>query len=299
MADGKKIKFIYNPHAGMLHPINYIKRLISRFFPKNLCYYEICMTEGRGHAKVLTNEAVEQGYDIVVAVGGDGTINEVASQLINTNTLLGIVPLGSGNGFARGLGIPVLIRRAIQLITVGETRIIDVGRVNDNYFFTTSGFGFDAIVGKRFEQSKTRGPAPYYIAGVREFFSYKQPEFKIYFDGEKIKVKALLVAVVNTRQYGNNAIIAPNAVPDDGLLDLCIIRSVKFIPTLFHLPKLFTGQIKKVPFVEFYQSKEFRIIRESPDVYQLDGEVFEEKENLVNVSILPRALKVIVKDVNY
>ena len=299
MAKGKKIKFILNPNAGLLHQINYIKRLIDRFFPSNLCEYDINMTEGKGHAKQITSEAVDQGCDIVVAIGGDGTINEIVSSLINTDVWLGIVPIGSGNGLARGLGIPISIRRAIKLITVGNVRIIDVGKVNENFFVTTSGFGFDAMIGKRFEESKMRGPAPYYVAGVKEFFTYKQPIFKIAFNGKKIKVKALLVAVANIRQYGNNAIIAPNALPDDGLLDLCIIRSVKFLPTILHLPKLFTGHIQKAPYVELYQGKIFEIIRENPGVYQLDGEVFEEKEKRVNISIIPKALKVIVNDINY
>lgn len=299
MTEGKKIKFLYNPNAGLIHPFNHIRRLIDRYFPRNLCRYDIKTTEGKGHARQIASQAVEQGYDMVVALGGDGTINEIASALINTDVWLGIVPIGSGNGLARGLGIPINIRRAVRLITTGNVRDIDVGKVNDNYFFTTAGFGLDAMIGKRFEESKMRGPAPYYIAGVREFFSYKQPEFKLNFNKTKIKVKALLVAVANVRQYGNNAIIAPNAVPDDGLLDLCIVRGVKFLPTIFHLPKLFTGKIQKAPYVELYQAKEFQIIRERPDVYQLDGEVFEEKKVQMNISIIPKALKVIVNDLNY
>ena len=299
MAEGKKIRFIYNPIAGLVHSINSMRRIIDRYFPVNLCEYNFTTTEGKGHATQLAKEAVEQGYDMVVAIGGDGTVNEIATPLMNKKTWFGIIPAGSGNGLARGLGIPINVRKAIKLITVGKLRTIDVGKANDKYFFTTSGFGFDAMVGKRFDEGKMRGPAPYYIAGVKEFFTYKHSEFKILFDGKKIKVKALLVAVANIRQYGNNAIIAPNAKPDDGLLDLCIVRSVKFLPTLMHLPKLFSGQIQKAPYVELYQGKEFEIIREKTDVYQLDGEVYEEEQKLIKVSIIPNALNVIVNDVNY
>jgi len=299
MAEGKKIRFVFNPRAGMVHPVNYVQRLLNRYFPINLCTYDFKITEGKGHAKLLTREAVDNGYDIVVSIGGDGTINEVASALVHTNTWFGIVPIGSGNGLARSLGIPLHIRRAIQLITTGSIRTIDVGKANDNFFFATSGFGFDAIVGKRFEETKMRGPAPYYLAGFKEFFTYKQPEFKIDFNGNKLKIKALLVAVANVRQYGNNAIIAPNAVPDDGLLDLCIIRSVKFLPTLLHLPKLFTGQIQKAPYVELYQGTDFEIHRESPGVYHLDGETFDEPEKQITISILPKSLNVIVNNINF
>ncbi len=296
MTRGKKIRFIYNPNSGLIHPINFIRKMIDQYFPPNLCEYEIKMTEQKGHAKILAKQAVDEEFDIVVAVGGDGTVNEVASSLINTHVLFGIIPVGSGNGLARGLGIPLMVRKAVKLITVGSVRTIDVGVANDQYFFTASGFGFDAAVGKRFEESKIRGPAPYYIAGVKEFFAYKQPEFKIVFNGYKIKVKALLVAVVNVRQYGNNAIIAPHALPDDGLLDLCIIRSVKFLPTVIHLPKLFTGNIEKAPYVEHYQGTEFKIVRERADVYHCDGEIYETTDEKVNISVIPGALKVIVRN---
>ena len=155
------------------------------------------------------------------------------------------------------------------------------------------------MVSKRYEAGKIRGPAPYYVLGVKEFINYKQREFKISFDGKKLKVKALLVAVANIRQYGSNAIIAPDAVPDDGFLDLCIIRSVKFLPTVFHLPKLFTGQIQKAPYVKIYKGTAFKITRENPDVYQLDGELYEEKEEHIEISIVPKALNIIVKNIHY
>jgi len=299
MARGKKIRFIYNPNSGLIHPIAYIRRLIERYFPPNLCEYDIVLTEGIGHATELAKAAVEASCDIVVAVGGDGTVNETASALLNTKCHFGIIPIGSGNGVARGLGIPLLIRKAVRLITIGNIRKIDVGTVDNKYFFATSGFGFDAAIGKKFSEYKVRGPAPYYLAGVKEFFTYKQPEFKIKFDKKKIKVKALLVAVVNVKQYGNNAIIAPQAVPDDGLLDLCIIRSVKFIPTMLHLPKLFLGQIEKAPYVEFYQGKSFTISREKADIYQLDGEVYEGENKKMTVSVIPKALNVIVNNTQF
>jgi len=299
MAQGKKIIFIYNPHSGMIHPVNFIRRLIDRYFPSNLCDYEFLVTERKGHAKQIAKKAVALGYDIVVAIGGDGTVHEVASELVGTDVWFGIVPLGSGNGFARGLGIPMSIRQAIRLITYGNIRKIDVGRANEYYFFTTSGFGFDAILGQRFNKGKTRGPVPYYVAGVREYFFYKQPEFTIIFDGVSRQYRALLVAVANVRQYGNNAIIAPEAVPDDGLLDLCIIRSIKFFQTIMQLPKLFTGHIQKSPYVEMYQGKYFEIIRSTPDIYCLDGEVYKAARKKISVSVLPQALNVIVNDLTY
>lgn len=299
MGRGRRIKFIYNPHSGMLHPIYIISRLIERYFPSNLCEYSIVTSQRKNHAYELAQEAVVNGYDIVVAIGGDGTVNEIASALVNTDVQFGIIPIGSGNGLARGLGIPLNPIRAVRLITTGVIRSIDVGQVRDRYFFAASGFGFDAILGKRFDQSKTRGPAPYYIAGVKEYFSYEQPEFEVQINEKVMKSRALLVAVTNVKQYGNNAIIAPNAVPDDGKLDLCFIRSMKFLPTIMHLPKLFTGQINKAPSVELYQGTKFTVRRNYPRVYILDGEVFEDSNETIDIKVLPRALNVIVTNVTF
>jgi len=125
MGRGKHIKFIYNPHSGLIHPEQQIRRIISEYFPGNLCYYDLNITERRGHAYEIAKDAVKEGYDIVVAIGGDGTVNETASGLVNSETTLGIIPNGSGNGLARGLGIPISIRRAAKLITTGQSRKIE------------------------------------------------------------------------------------------------------------------------------------------------------------------------------
>jgi len=298
MGKGKYIKFIYNPYSGLIHPEQLIKRIIAYYFPTNLCYYDFNSTEFRGHAYQLSTEAVEKGYDIVVAIGGDGTVNEAASGLVNSDTALGIIPNGSGNGLARGLGIPISIRRAAKLITTGQTRTIDVGQIDDKFFFVIAGLGFDAIIGKRFEDGKIRGPAPYYIAGFREFFRYHEPEYEIKFDRQTIKTRALVVAVANIRQYGNNAIIAPNAKPDDGLLDLAIIEPTNFVSAIYYLPTLFTGRIDRTPLTRIYRATKFEIIREFPAPCTLDGEVIEGQTHLT-VTMLPRALKVIVNDIHF
>ncbi len=298
MGRGKHIKFIYNPRSGLIHPEQFIRKIIADYFPQNLCHYDFSITEGKGHAYEIAKQAVKAGYDIVVAIGGDGTVNEIASGLVNSAASLGIIPNGSGNGLARGLGIPISIRRAAKIVTTGKTRSIDVGQIADRYFFVIAGLGLDAKIGKRFDESKMRGPAPYYIAGFREFFRYHEPEYKIKFDGQTIKTRALVVAVANTKQYGNNAIIAPNAKPDDGLLDLAIIQPTSFVSAMYYLPTLFTGHIDRAPFTRIYRATKFEIHREFPAPYTLDGEVFEGKIPL-KVIMLPKALKVIVNDVNF
>ena len=298
MDRGKRIKFIYNPHSGFIHPENYVKKVIAYYFPKNLCHCEFFVTQGKGHAYEIARKSAEQGDDIVVAIGGDGTVNETASGLVNSETLLGIMPNGSGNGLARGLGIPISLRRAAKIITRGSIRTIDVGLVEDRYFFVIAGLGLDAMIGKRFEEGKIRGPAPYYIAGVREFFRYREPEYVIKFESQTIRTRALVVAAANTKQYGNNAIIAPKARPDDGLLDLAIIEPTSFVSAMYYLPTLFTGHIDRAPFTRIYRATKFRIIREFPAPYTLDGEVFEGKKNL-SISMIPSALKVLVKDPDF
>lgn len=297
MGAGKKIRFIYNPRSGLIHPKNLLKRVIGYYFPKNLCKYDFKTTESKGHAFELSKDAVEKNYDIVVAIGGDGTVNETASGLVNTDTALGIIPLGSGNGLAREMGVPLMIRRAARLITKGKIRSIDVGIAQDRYFFVTAGLGFDAVVGKRFEDTKVRGPAPYYYYSVQEFFRYHAPKYEIKFDGRIIKKDALIVVVANIKQYGNNAIIAPGAEPDDGLLDLAIIDDVNLARTLYYLPTLFTGNIKKTPVFEIYRATKFDIYREFPAPYTLDGEVFEGDRH-ISISMLPKALKIIVSKLN-
>jgi diacylglycerol kinase (ATP) len=298
MGKGKNIKFIYNPRSGLIHPEQFIRRIITFYFPRNLCSYDFCKTEGKGHAYEIAKNAAKQGYDIVVAIGGDGTVNETASGLVNSDTALGIMPNGSGNGLARGLGIPISIRRAAKIITTGKIRSIDVGQIGTQHFFVIAGLGLDAMIGKRFEEGRIRGPAPYYIAGVREFFRYQEPTYEIKFEGQTIRTRALLVAVANTKQYGNNAIIAPNASPDDGLLDLAIIEPTSFVSAVYYLPSLFTGRIDRAPFTRIYRATKFQIYREFPAPYTLDGEVFEGK-NLISVTMLPKALQVIVNDINF
>lgn len=296
MGRGKLIKFIYNPRSGIIHPEQFIRRMITYYFPRNLCCYDFSITEEKGHAHQIAQHAVQEGYDFVVAIGGDGTVNETASGLVNSDASLGIIPNGSGNGLARGLGIPISIRRAAKIITTGQIRSIDVGQIEGKYFFVIAGLGLDAMIGKRFDESKMRGPAPYYIAGFREFFRYREPEYEIKFDGQTIRTRALVVAVANTKQYGNNAIIAPNARPDDGLLDLAIIQPTSFVAAMYYLPSLFTGRIDRAPFTRIYRATKFKILREFPAPYTLDGEVFE-GHTLLKITMLPKALKVIVNDI--
>jgi len=288
-----KIKFILNPIAGRGRNWDRMKRFLDRVLDEFPFECEIQQTVGRGDALRIAREAVQDGFDIVAAVGGDGTVNEVASAVVNSNVCLGIIPMGSGNGLARGLEIPLQFKKACQILCEGKFRRIDVGKVCGRYFFATFGVGFGALVTKRINTRSRRGVLPHLYIGLQEFFNYSPEEITLRFDHRQITVKALLVAVANTIQFGNGAIIAPQAQPDDGLLDICIINDLNILQAVYHLPKLFTGHIDKIRYFETYRSSNVEIILPVPAPIYVDGESLDGDARL-KVSLVPKALKVIV-----
>lgn len=290
----KHILFIMNPIAGGGHDFKRIGRIISNILLKDRnCEYEIRITSGKGDATHIAREASNKDYDVIAAVGGDGTVNEVATGLIGSDVPLGIVPIGSGDGIARGLGIPLALRGAIRTLYTGNVKEIDAGTIGNRNFFATTGFGFDAVVGKLFDEGSIRGPLPYFYHGIREFFNYKPKEYILRFNGKEYTKKALIVAVANTKQFGNGAMIAPFAKPDDGLLDICLILDVDAFNAIIHLPKLFTGQLSQSDYYEFYQTKEVEIVRPGPAPLHVDGEPIDGEQTIM-VGVCPRALKVML-----
>jgi diacylglycerol kinase (ATP) len=289
----KKVRLIYNPKSGIMRAPRLIRRMIERTLSDAPFVYDFVETAYKGHAHELAREAAEQGYDAVVSIGGDGTANEVGTALLYTNTALAIIPIGSGNGLARGLGIPVAVRRAARLLLDGMVRVIDAGTIEDRHFFIVTGLGFDALVGKLFDDRSLRGPLPYFYIGVREFLFFRPEVFTLEFDGRVVVRSALLVTVANLKQWGLGVTISPHAQPDDGLLDVCIIRNVTLLRALIHFPKLFTGKIDKVREYERYQTTSLRISRKKPGPFHVDGEPIEAGKS-VQVGVKPDALKVIV-----
>jgi YegS/Rv2252/BmrU family lipid kinase len=187
----------------------------------------VYVTSRPGHALDLARRAVDEGADVVCAWGGDGTVNEVASGLVHGRGVLAVVPVGSGNGFARDLGIPLQIDAALGVAVQGITRLVDAGDINGRLFFNVSGLGFDAHVANLFAtQSRSRrGLSSYIVAGAREFFTYPAVSCSVRADGAGFPpVPVLMVALANTRQWGNDIRIAPRARPDDGRLDLVVIE---------------------------------------------------------------------------
>lgn len=292
LPESDKIIFIINPIAGTKHKHS-IHNAILKVFPENS--YEVCYTEYGGHALEIATRKVQEGYKNIVAVGGDGTINEVASALVNTGCNLGIIPAGSGNGLARHLGIPVSYAESLKIIQKPKILGIDVGQVNKRYFFCTCGTGFDASVGKQFAMDSKRGMLSYIRATIHEYLKYSPKTYILKTDGKKVKFKAFLVTFANSGQYGNNAYIAPKAAIDDGFLDLCVLRPFPKTSTIELGLRLFFKNIDQSPYLELMKIKKATLKRKSKKkiTLHLDGEPVT-IDGKLKIKVLPAALNVMV-----
>lgn len=285
-----KLRFIINPIAGFRRDKSDIINLIHALFQD--VGFEIAMTAAPGDATLLAREAAAQNYKAVIAIGGDGTVNEVASGLVGTNTALGIIPRGSGNGLARGLNLPLHAREALAVIQHGMTKAIDAGSAAHRYFFAVTGVGFDARVGMRFNHAAWRGPVPYFMIAAREFVSYQPEALKVKFNEQQLEFAPFTLTIANTQQYGNGAVIAPHAQPDDGVLDMCIVAPLSLWSVMAHGSKLFNGTIDRAPFMRYRQVTTLEIEKPGPILFHVDGEA-QTCEDRLQISILPRALNVL------
>ncbi len=288
-----KIIFIVNPISGARrHP--FWRNIINNFIDKKKFDYEIALTQYAGHAKVIAADAVKNKIPVVVAVGGDGTINEVGSQLIGSDTALGIIPLGSGNGLARHLGIPRILPLAIRLINQMKITEIDTAEINGTPFISIAGVGFDALVAKLFAKSSARGFLTYAHIVTNRFAKYKPKKYVIKtIEGEKIKTRAFFISFANSNQFGFNTAIAPNASLRDGFLDICIVKK----PNFFELPivanLLMLRMIDKSPLVRIVKSKEFTVKQKKNRRVNIDGEAMKISKKL-HIKVNPLSLKIIV-----
>jgi len=233
---------------------------------------EVFVTERAGHARDLAKAAAGRGARLVMAWGGDGTINEVASALVGTDVALGIVPAGSGNGLARELGIDPRPRRAIADALQRTPRPIDVGEVEGRYFVNTAGVGFDAHVASRFASARRRGFLGYANITARALASYIPLSYRITIAGATREVRAILVTLANSAQFGNGALIAPGARVDDGELDLVVIEERSRFRTICGLPRLFNGTVSRITGCRITRLREVTIEADAPLTYHVDGE---------------------------
>ncbi|NQS97415.1 MAG: diacylglycerol kinase family lipid kinase [candidate division Zixibacteria bacterium] len=285
-----KVLFIINPFSGIKDweaVVGYIKRSWGGSGHK----FEIAATWKVGEGESLARRAVQDLFDMVVAVGGDGTINEVARGLLWTETALGVVPGGSGNGFARVFHIPLVRKIAVRKLLKPHFKRMDVGEVNGKIFLVTCGAGMDAHISSIFDKGPRRGLWSYYLASFKIFVGYRPPHMKIITDDGEIEADPVLITAANLRQYGGGVKIAPGADPFDGYLDLAIVNYMNPFLNLYHLPKLFTGRVKRVPSTIILRFKEATIITEVPCPVHIDGDPMEPSHTL-HIKVLPAALKI-------
>ena len=290
----ESICFIINPISGTQKKDSW-PEIINRTIDTSRFDVRICFTERMGHASELVMRQIEDGVAYIVAVGGDGTVNEVARAVRNTAAVMGIVPCGSGNGLARHLHIPLKLNDALKLINETSVISIDYGLVNDHPFFCTFGAGFDAHISHAFAMSEKRGLMTYISIIIREFFSYRSHKYKLKVDGNKFKTKAMMITVANSAQYGNNGYISPHADITDGLLDVCIVRPFpKFLSALMAI-RLLRKRIDKSRYYQMVKGKEIVIKRKHEGPVHLDGDPYIMEKKL-KIRIVPKGLKMLVKE---
>ena len=247
-------------------------QLISQHLDKERFQYEVRFTEYAGHAAEIARQSAAEGADIVVAVGGDGTINEVARSLVHTQTALGIIPCGSGNGLARHLCIPIDAEKAIELINAGQVEEFDYGVINGLPFFCTCGMGFDAFISLKFAEAGKRGPITYVENVLKEGLKYKPETYEIVDDNGVVYHKAFLIACANASQYGNNAYIAPGATMRDGMMDVIVMEPFTALDAPQIAADLFMKTLQNNSKIKTFRTPSIHIHRKQPGAIHYDGD---------------------------
>jgi YegS/Rv2252/BmrU family lipid kinase len=288
----KKIAFIINPISGTIRK-DTLPNLIKNELDNSVFDADIRYTDYKGHGSELAKYYKDSKFDCVVAVGGDGTVNEIARELIHSDVSLGIIPIGSGNGLARHLNIPMSTTKAVRNLNFSESILIDYGIVNNNMFFCTCGTGFDAYVSMEFAKGRKRGVMAYIEKMITGYFSYKPQNCHLTGEGIDLESKAFVLTFANAGQWGNNAYIAPQASVQDGKIDISIMSSFPIIaiPTL--ALQLFAKTIDNDLFMTTLRTNEVTLIRDEAGPFHYDGEPYEEGRE-IHVKIIPDGLKVMV-----
>jgi diacylglycerol kinase (ATP) len=287
-----KCLFVVNARSGPRRRPD-VAQLIREHCERQQMPFELHPCERKEELDGVIAHAVHERYDVLFAVGGDGTVHEVAKRLIGKDVALGIVPTGSGNGFARHVGLPLALKASLATCTTGRIATIDTATVNGIPFLGVMGAGFDAMIAHRFAESTKRGMRTYVKKGLFAFAEYRHGEYEIDVDGETFRRRAFVVAVANSSQYGNNARIAPLASLQDGLLDLVTVENVSIFSAMPLLIRLFNGTINRSRRAKVTHGKHIVIRREAAAPAHLDGEPMMLPAEL-DVRIVPASLRVLV-----
>jgi diacylglycerol kinase (ATP) len=288
----KRILFIVNPISG-IGKHRGVEQLIADRLDSTRFISSIVYTSAPGQASDISSKAAADGLEIVVAVGGDGTVNETAAGLVGTATALAIVPAGSGNGLARHLKIPMNVKRAIDIINQDKSMKIDTATINDQLFVNLAGVGFDASVAKKFAAAGTRGFSTYLRITNNSYRHYEPKQYTLVIDGKVIKRRALLISFANSSQFGNNTSIDPAASINDGYIDVCILGKMPYWKAFFLAPLLFLKKFDQTRYIEIIRAKEVVLKRKKGKSIHLDGDPKIMGKELT-MKINPLSLNVIV-----
>ena len=293
----KKIVFVVNPKSGKKKlNISLLEQSVRHYFPQG----ELQLTEGPAHATVLARAGAQQGAQAVIAVGGDGTINEVAQGLVGTEAALGVIARGSGNGFARELGMLLPIERAVARLAKLKPVLCDVGRANGELFLNLAGVGIEAVIAWQFmEQGKTgkRGMWPYFKMGAQTAWSYKPQGLHVTYDGKTTQQAPLTLVFANGRQYGSNFKIAPNASLTDGFLDMVSVQNGNKLKLLLAAPFFFTNKWRPFGLTQVTAVREAVVEKKGDIIYHIDGEPRKTQDKL-EIRIEPQSLYVLMEREN-
>lgn len=286
----RKALFIINPVSGGKKK-DAVPGLVEKNLDKEVFEYTIIFSDGVRHAHEIARDAIGK-YDLVVAVGGDGTVNEIASAIVGSQTVMGVLPYGSGNGLSRFLDVPMNIAAAIKNINNWRVEAIDAAMANGEWFFNMAGMGFDAHISEVFSHHPKRGFSSYISSTLREIANYKPDTYYIEIDGAAYRREAFMLSLANSSQYGNNAHVSPLASVQDGLLDVCIIRPFSLWSFPAMAVRMFTKTANKSRFVEIIRGRHIIIKRDNPGPMHLDGEPRIAGAH-VEVKVAPASLKIL------
>lgn len=288
----KRVRFIVNPIAGTKQS-NKLQSAINKYVAHHKIDADIVFTDYPGHATILTKEAVNKKYSAVVAVGGDGTVNEVAEGLVGTSVFLGIIPRGSGNGLAHYLKIPLSVKKAIEIINNYDGIEADTARINGKFFLSTAGIGFDALVAADFAKAKQRGFWAYLKPVLKRVFTYKPQSYKLVLGNKTVDTKAMMITFANSNQYGYGVAIAPNAKINDGLIDMCVVEKVPFYAGPLMLLLLLFKRLESSKYVKYFKLQEVTVIHHQKQKAHIDGDAVE-LESEIHVKVWHKSLKILV-----
>ncbi len=294
MTESKKVFFIINRFSGTGYQDSIEGRIIDECASlKYGCTIEY--TQARGHATELAQQAVAEKFDMAFAVGGDGTVNEVAQGLVGTNVSMGILPKGSGNGLARHLGVPMKFASALKLLASSQVINMDTMSINGKLSVNISGIGFDGHIASLFGHNGKRGLSGYTKLVLKEFMTYKENKANVVVDGKPHEASSFIIALANSSQFGNNARVAPLASVCDELIDVCFIRKVPFTKVIGFATKMFSGTLDKSSLVDIHKGKKISIDFAKPVAFHIDGEP-QEPASKFEVHIDSGRLRMLVPD---